>query len=296
MFKNFKQELLFIPLMLVLLEIFRSVIFNFFPDTAVFDRGSELETFMMRMWQIVWISCGIWLLLRVIFPDVYKAMRKFYVEFSLYDDEKQKSLALKIFFCLFFGLVLLMSGRAQGEIKNEVLLRKKLVDTLTSQLYVREATGNNDGVEVERYLRYVGLGKGYSWCAAFASWNLNAVGITAPPNPKSAWAPNFSVTHIVWSTALEKQHKANMTVKTGDCFTVYYSNMQRVGHVGFITGQEGNYYITIEGNSGSTGSRDGEGVHKYKRDKRKVFTVTDYISTVQYKPPNKGTAGKSAKL
>jgi len=309
MLKYFKQELLFLPIMLLVLEGFRIAVFHFYPDTAVFDRGSELETFLTRMWQMVWITCGVWVLLRVIFPDVHKAMRRFYTSFAYLPDDKQKDLALKIFFCLFFGLVLLMSGHAQVvtnyEIKgiaNKVSVqsqesrtksqdvRKKLIDTLESQLYVREATGNNDGVEVERYLKFVGLGKGYSWCAAFASWNLNAVGVFTPPNPKSAWAGNFALTKdIVWSPALEKsgkilkqsqndkQHSHYHPPGLGDCFTLYYSNMGRIGHVGFIVGFSGDYFITIEGNSGSTGSRDGEGVHKYKRAKMKVYAVSSYI-------------------
>ncbi len=298
MLKYFKQELIFLPIMLVVLEIFRTIVFHFYPDTAVFDRGSELETFLMRMWQMVWIICAAWVLLRVTFPSVHKSMRTFYCEFETLDQKEQRSYALKFFCCLFFGLVFLMAGHGQVvssskfkvsslEIKTMVthfdklsdeVLRKKLVDTLTSQLYVREVTGNNDGVEVERYLNYVGFGKGNSWCAAFASWNLNAVGVTTPPNPKSAWAGNFAKTKdIIWSPALVKAHKIIKMPGAGDCFTLYYSNMGRIGHVGFIVGFDGDYFITIEGNSGSSGSRDGEGVHKYKRAKMKVYAVTSYI-------------------
>lgn len=38
------------------------------------------------------------------------------------------------------------------------------------QLRVREKTGKNDGVEVEMYLRSIGLGKGYAWCVAGQYW------------------------------------------------------------------------------------------------------------------------------
>lgn len=37
-----------------------------------------------------------------------------------------------------------------------------------TQLHVRELTGRNDGPEVEKYLKSVGLGKGYAWCMAFS--------------------------------------------------------------------------------------------------------------------------------
>lgn len=39
-----------------------------------------------------------------------------------------------------------------------------------SQLFVREKSGHNDGVEVESYLHAVGLGKGNPWCLAFQYW------------------------------------------------------------------------------------------------------------------------------
>jgi hypothetical protein len=37
------------------------------------------------------------------------------------------------------------------------------------QLGIREATGNNDGPQVEAYLATVGLKKGELWCAVFLS-------------------------------------------------------------------------------------------------------------------------------
>jgi hypothetical protein len=180
-----------------------------------------------------------------------------------------------------------MSGRAaevqsskfeSSKFKNETFVRTQLVDTLTSQLYVRELTGNNDGVDVEKYLAFVGQKKGASWCAAFVSYNLSAVGVLSPPNPKSAWAPSFASNHIIWTALLQKQHKIKAPPKPGDCFTLYYTNLNRVGHVGFIIGDDNAYWITIEGNTGLTGSREGSGVHKYKRAKNKIYAITNYIS------------------
>lgn len=40
----------------------------------------------------------------------------------------------------------------------------------STQVGVKELTGKNDGVEVESYLKSVGLGKGYAWCMAFVYW------------------------------------------------------------------------------------------------------------------------------
>lgn len=273
MLKRFKQELIFIPAMLVLIEIFRKAVYHYFPETAMFDRGSELETYLTRVWQITWVTCGTWILLWVTFPSVHKALRDFYSGFEKLPETEKRGIALKFFFCFFFGLIFLMSGRAT----NQITIRTKLLDTLSSQLYVREATGKNDGPEVERYLSFVGQKQGAAWCAAFVSYNLHAVGVTTPPNPRTAWSPSFAYSYVIWSPALEKQHRSKPP-QPGDCFTLYNSGLKRVAHVGFIVGEQNNYFITIEGNTGVSGSREGSGVHKYKRDKSKVYAVTDYIT------------------
>ncbi len=274
MFKIFKQELFFIPIMLLLMELFRTFIVNYYPETALFDKGSELENFLLSVWQIVWITSACWLLIAVVFPPAFRALKKFYVKYDGFTDEYKQGFALKLFACFFFGLVLLLSGKAQT---NEAQLRSRLSDTLHAQLHVRELTGNNDGAEVERYLAFVGFKKGASWCAAFCSYNLWAVGVSCPPAPRTAWAPVFATRYVVWSQALRKTHKAREP-QTGDCFTLFYPTVGRVGHVGFVVGQTDKYFITIEGNTGLSGSRDGSGVHKLKRDKDKVYAVANYIT------------------
>lgn len=274
MLKILKQELLFIPIMLMIMEVFRRLIANFYPETALFDRGSELESFMLSVWQIVWITSASWLLIRVVFPPAFRALKKFYDGYESFTDEYKQGFAVKLFACFFFGLVLLLSGKAQN---TELHIRQKLSDTLHSQLHVRELTGHNDGVEVERYLAFVGFKKGAAWCAGFASYNLFAVGITHPPAPRTAWAPVFATKYVVWSQALRKAHKAQIP-KPGDCFTLFYPSVNRVGHVGFIVGRTDNYFITIEGNTGLSGTREGSGVHKLKRSIDKVYTVSNYIT------------------
>lgn len=276
MFKILKEELLFIPLMFVLLEALRWALFNFYPETALFDKGSELETFLFSVWQLVWISSATLFLLYVVFPKKYKAFKDFYHGFDKQEENSKEAYSILFYIVFFLGLVFLVSGKANTI--NENLLRTKLVDTLHKQLHVRELTGKNDGKEVEKYLTYVGRYKGDAWCAAFTSWNLHAVGVTSPPNPKSGWSPNFATPkYIVWSNKLAKQHKASKPQK-GDCFTLYYTSLNRVGHVGFIVSETHDYFITIEGNTGLTGSREGSGVHKYKRAKSKVYAVTNYIT------------------
>lgn len=277
MLKILKQELLFIPLMFVVLEALRWALCVYFPESALFDKGSQLESFLFSLWQISWITSASLLLLRVVFPSAFKSFKEFYHGFEKRDKSDQEGFSLLFYLVFFFGLIWLVSARGATPI-NEIQLRKQLVDTLHKQLHVRELTGHNDGIDVEKYLTFVNRYKGDSWCAAFTSWNLNAIGVTAPPNPKSAWSPSFSLQpYVVWSQDLVKK-RLDKPISPGDCFTLYYPSLGRVGHVGFIIEETKNYFITIEGNTGLSGSRDGSGVHKYKRPKNKVYKITNYIT------------------
>jgi uncharacterized protein (TIGR02594 family) len=91
-----------------------------------------------------------------------------------------------------------------------------------SQLGVKEITGNNDGKDVEKYLKTVGLGPGKSsyWCGAFVNWTLKEVNIKTVNQP--AWALNWRK----YGTSLSKPaFGAIATKKRGSG-----------GHVGFVAG------------------------------------------------------------
>lgn len=147
---------------------------------------------------------------------------------------------------------------------------KKVYD---SQLHVRELTGKNDGVDVEKYLRYTGLGKGYAWCAAFVCWTLGEANVS---NPKNAWSPSLvPISKLVYEN---KSKVYNGTPQRGDVFGIYYANLKRVGHVGFIDSwSDGDYAITVEGNTNGAGSREGDGVYKKRRLKTQIYRVANWI-------------------
>ncbi len=271
-FKHIKEELVAIPVLLLLVELLRFFIAKHFPHAALFDAPSELETFLVKFWQFIWITCSVWMLLRIVFPKIYKYLiNEFYENFDRQTKEFKLNVSIKLFITFLLAFVLLFSGRGQT---NEVFLRTNLVDTLYKQLQVRELTNNNDGVAVESYLKSVGFNKGYAWCAAFCSYNFQQYSI---PNPQSAYSPNFAkAADIIWIPKMPRKTNTPEP-QAGDCFTLYYNNLGRVGHVGFIVGKRGNYFITIEGNTGTTGSREGDGVHSYKRACNKVYAVSNYI-------------------
>lgn len=270
-----RQEMVAFPIMLVLVELFRRLVMHYYPDTPLFDPVSETETAIVKIWQFMWMSMSCWLMMWIVFPKVHKYLVNILNDgFDTLSVKERLYASLIIYAIFFFGLVFLFNGNnAKAAHINECSfverytekeLRQNLIVALKSQLHVRELTGNNDGVEVERYLAHVKQKKGASWCAAFCAWNFSQFGVK---NPMSAWSPD-------WAKVTDRVQE----YLPGDCFTLFYHNLKRVGHVGFITGESHGYYTTIEGNTGLTGSREGSGVHTYFRDKRKVYAITNYIS------------------
>ncbi len=147
-------------------------------------------------------------------------------------------------------------------------LSNKIITVAGNELGVREATGKNDGVSVESYLKSVGLGKGYSWCMAFVYWCAkNAAAELGLKNPLKQtggvldeWQSGRG-THIV-------------TPEPGSIFIMDFGG--GTGHTGIVTGvflDRGEIH-TIEGNTNDNGSREGIGVF---RRTRKINTIKGFI-------------------
>lgn len=137
-----------------------------------------------------------------------------------------------------------------------------------SQLGVREATGHNDGKQVEKYLRAVGLGKGYPWCAAFVRWCYDTAGIKTKINGAAASAHNPN--NLVYYKS--KQHQEP---QPGDVFTLWYTQLNRIGHTGFYHKTvNSTIYESIEGNTNEAGSREGDGVYKKYRSLRATYSIS----------------------
>lgn len=173
---------------------------------------------------------------------------------------------------IFIVIILLLIFTIQAANSNSDSIRIELLDTITKQLDVRE-TSYNRGKMVDIYNNEVGTVLGSSWCGSFVGSNLAWVGVPTPPNPHSAWSPNYA-TNIIWKA----KRNNNITPKSGDVVTFYYSNLGRIGHTGFyIKTDNDGYFITIEGNTNNGGSREGDGVYKKKRDPNKVYAISRYI-------------------
>ena len=138
---------------------------------------------------------------------------------------------------------------------------------------VREATGRNDGAEVERYLASVGLRRGAPWCAAFVSYCLQKGGYTRAP--RSGWSPTYFAPlgrYLYKGDALALGDSTRVYI-----FGVYYPRLGRIAHVGFVEPLTRlvprGYILTVEGNSNDNGSREGVAVVRKLRPLRTVKAV-----------------------
>lgn len=149
------------------------------------------------------------------------------------------------------------SGIAERNPVNE------LMNIARAELGVRELTGKNDGIKVEAYLKYVGFPKGNPWCAAYVSWVFKQAGY---PMPKTAWSPAlFPADHLV------KQPSAGMV------FGIYFPDLKRIAHCGFVENTQGDFVLTIEGNTNVEGSREGQGVYRRLRHKRTINKYANWL-------------------
>ncbi|SEN06995.1 hypothetical protein SAMN05216436_11153 [bacterium A37T11] len=152
--------------------------------------------------------------------------------------------------------------------------RRRLQQIYTAEIGVREATGHNDGTRVQEYLQYVHLKGNFSYCAAFTCWALGKAGIN---NPKNGWAPAmFPEKRVVWKGG--KHNDAINRVFTGDVFGIYFSNLKRIGHCGFVDSWDRTWCITVEANTTDIRAGPGEGVFKKKRLVKTIYKVADWVN------------------
>jgi hypothetical protein len=166
---------------------------------------------------------------------------------------------------------LLLSSIAQATPPERNTDRDCITKTITDQIGVREATGHNDGQQVEIYLASVKTAKGAPWCAAYVNWSLQQC---KHNRANSAWSPSwFPKSKIIYDQGAEKQRPI-----AGDVFGLYYPTKKRIAHVGFIyQWTDKNRVTTIEGNTNEAGSREGDGVYKKYRLKSQIYQVANWI-------------------
>ena len=151
--------------------------------------------------------------------------------------------------------------------------RDRVVNTYIKEIGVRELSGRNDGERVEMYIKSVGHKKGAPWCAAFVSWVFHESEVTAV---RSAWSPSWFPAE---RTIYIRGASSNKVPEAADVFGIYFQNLKRIAHVGFVHEWQlkSSFLITVEGNTNDSGSRDGDGVYKKRRLKNQIYKISRWL-------------------
>ena len=172
------------------------------------------------------------------------------------------------YFIISFLFIALLISRSYGCTLKQNEVRK----TYTNEIGVRE-TGFNKGKRVEEYLKAANLKSGNAWCAAFITWTFKQCNIKAVV---SGYSPNWFQSNIVYKR--DDNINRHYSQEVGDVFGLYFESKKRIAHVGFIDKKDGNYYITVEGNTNEAGSREGDGVYRKRRHIKTIYAISRWIN------------------
>jgi hypothetical protein len=129
------------------------------------------------------------------------------------------------------------------------------------EIGVREVT-ENSSKRIDQYCAYVGFKK-VAWCAAFCSWCFGQAGYT---EPRTAWSP-----------ALFPKGRLARDALPGMVMGIYIPSMRRIAHCGIVIAVKGEWCETVEGNTNTMGSREGDGVMRKLRHKRTIAKYADWL-------------------
>jgi len=151
-----------------------------------------------------------------------------------------------------------------------------VVEVATQEIGVHEEGGNNQGDRIGDYLATTGLDEGYAWCAAFVKFCFSEAGITTTG---TAWSPDWFTDN---NTKYIRGHRWGYTAKPADVGGLYYASLGRIGHVFLISKVTSDYFVTIEGNTTSAGTRESnrrDGVYKRYRPHWALYKISNHIDT-----------------
>ena len=119
-----------------------------------------------------------------------------------------------------------------------------------------------------------------AWCAIFVSWVAWKAGALGSIIPLHAWTP----AGLAWFKA---RGRVVSTPRRGDIVYFYYASMGRVGHVGIVESVGDGYIVTVEGNTNTNGSSQGNGVYRLKRtiSSNQIFCRPAYTKPAVPAPP-----------
>lgn len=167
-----------------------------------------------------------------------------------------------------------MPRSVQIAVLSLTLLSFCLVDYNRRNIGIREATGANDGLYVQRFLHHCGLSGNYEWCSAYTLAGHKECNYEYPLNPCRAdsW---FDSEHTVY-----KRGDSKSLIQAGQVAGYYVKSKNRIGHNGTIiaVNLEENYALVTEGNSRDSGNKlqPGDGVHLLRRSLNEITATSDW--------------------
>lgn len=140
---------------------------------------------------------------------------------------------------------------------------QKHLDIAISYIGIKEATGHNDGAEIEHIIKHGGGAKGASYCGYFVKFCLDSAGAKTPIRRGGMARMYKTKSSIPASEVL-----MGRVVPTGS-IVVFEKGSTMFGHTGFVLNDwHGKSGRTVEGNtsSGVKGSQsNGNGIYVRKR-------------------------------
>lgn len=142
----------------------------------------------------------------------------------------------------------------------------RMLEVARKEIGVREGrdrNGNwNNRVKYnDWYVDVLKMGSAFrtsAWCAIFVSWVARQAGVPTSVIPNHAWTPSGDA-------FFRSKNRRVSTPRAGDIFYVYYPTRGRVAHVGIVESYSNGYITTIEGNTNTSGSSQGNGVYRLRR-------------------------------
>lgn len=134
-----------------------------------------------------------------------------------------------------------------------------------SQLSYHEGQADGHWNNVQKYSKQLpgfSWSDGQPWCCTFAHWNLWQAGIEVPKGARSASC----------ATSVAAFKKAGRFTEYPVTGAIVFYGEGGGSHCGIVTGWDLMYVSTIEGNTNTTGSAEGDGVYAKNRERR-----TEYV-------------------
>lgn len=132
---------------------------------------------------------------------------------------------------------------------------------------------NNSGERIAIYLAHTKIYTPSPWCSSFVAFTLSQCGVK---HTITAWSPSATARNRIYDRRYPEKNK--VTPEGGDVFTLYYSNLGRIGHAGLCEVWGDKWVTTIEGNTNDGGTRETttgkDGVFRRKRLKTSIYQVS----------------------